>query len=275
MISPGDLCTLQDALEYLSPQSGNTADEALIQKLIGRASGWIAHTALSRELSLGAFSECRNGTGTPQIALRRYPILSVQALYLRTQQENLAPATQNGFSLWGCGYVFDERTLYLRGAIFPPGAQNVLIEYQAGYLTPGIIALSQLTPWQADTNYGVGMQVVGGNFVFSALRPGQSGFAAPAWPSQQSATVMDGGVVWIATAPFPGIVAGVPWLPEAISVAALELVALQYRQRDRVGDTGEGLGPERVNYFMGAMSKTTQEALRGYRDVVPLWDAPP
>jgi hypothetical protein len=47
--------------------------------------------------------------------------------------------------------------------------------------------------------------------------------------------------------------AGVALLPADLKMAATELVALRYRQSKRWGDTGFGIGAERVNYFVGDM----------------------
>ncbi len=68
-------------------------------------------------------------------------------------------------------------------------------------------------------------------------------------------------------------VAGAPDLPAALSMAAMQLCALVYRQRDRVGDTSESVataGLERVTYFMGALHPSTKSILDLHREVVPV-----
>lgn len=281
MISPRDLCTLDGAKSYITDPPPSAAD-ALLQRFIGRASSWIEQW-LNRRLALGTYSERRNGTGTVAIATRNYPVVAVQAVWIDGAQVQVAPVTTGTSSLVGGGYLESQRFIYLRGGMGPTvsrdffrrGTQNVLLEYQAGYITPGILTLSTLGAWAAGQNYAKGAQVIAGSIVFTALTPGQSGAAAPAWPTQTGATVVDGAVTWLAAHPYTGPTAGAELLPDAIEVAAQELVALMYRQRGRVGDTSMGEGPERINYFMGAMSKTTQESLKPFRDTAIPWEIMP
>jgi hypothetical protein len=63
---------------------------------------------------------------------------------------------------------------------------------------------------------------------------------------------------------------GVAVLPADLKMAATEMVALRYRQSKRWGETGFGIGGERVNYFTGGMSAATKQKLDRYRRVVPI-----
>lgn len=281
MILPRDLCTLEGAKEYVFPQL-KTASDSVVQRLIGRASTWIEQY-LVRSLALAQYSERRNGTGTAQIMAHHYPIVAVQSVWVGNAQVQVSPVTTAGDSLIGGGYMESDRFIYLRGGFGPlvsrtefrRGTQNVLIQYQAGYITPGIRKLAALPAWGAQQNYGKGQQIVAGAVVLEAQNAGMSGVSAPVWPTQEGAMVLDGTVTWLAVSPFLGPIPGAQLLPECIEVAAMELVGLQYRQRDRIGDSSTGIGPERVNYFMGAMSKTTQESLKPFRDTVPHWELMP
>jgi len=59
-------------------------------------------------------------------------------------------------------------------------------------------------------------------------------------------------------------------LPPDLRMAATELTALRYRQSKRWGDTGFGVGAERVNYFVGDMAASTRLKLDRYRRVTPI-----
>ncbi len=59
-------------------------------------------------------------------------------------------------------------------------------------------------------------------------------------------------------------------LPADLKMAATELTALRYRQAKRWGDTGFGIGPERVSYFIGDMPAATKLKLDRYRRIVPV-----
>jgi len=63
---------------------------------------------------------------------------------------------------------------------------------------------------------------------------------------------------------------GVSILPPDLRMAATELTALRYRQSKRWGDTGFGVGAERVNYFVGDMPASTRLKLDRYRRVTPV-----
>jgi hypothetical protein len=63
---------------------------------------------------------------------------------------------------------------------------------------------------------------------------------------------------------------GVALLPADLKMAANEIVALRYRQTKRWGDTGFGIGTERVNYFIGDLPAASRLKLDRYRRVVPI-----
>lgn len=90
------------------------------------------------------------------------------------------------------------------------------------------------------------------------------------------------GLSWQADAPALPLISGASALPQDIRMAAIQMAALVYKQRGRVGDQSLGEGPSRNNYFMGAMSKTTEALLAPHIDyaaaieggeIVPSWAA--
>lgn len=72
-----------------------------------------------------------------------------------------------------------------------------------------------------------------------------------------------------------GVAASGITLPEDLKLACLELVALYYRKRDRVGDTSTGIGPERINFDMKAIPNSTKDILNWHRNVAPVGLAGP
>lgn len=64
--------------------------------------------------------------------------------------------------------------------------------------------------------------------------------------------------------------AGFAQVPPDIEQAVIDLVALRYRERDRIGHQSKSLAGETVTFFIGELSPAARAALIRYRDVVPL-----
>jgi uncharacterized phiE125 gp8 family phage protein len=63
--------------------------------------------------------------------------------------------------------------------------------------------------------------------------------------------------------------AGYAAVPADLAQACVELVAFRYRERDRIGQTGTGMGPEHTSYSMADMPAAVKTVLDQYRKVVP------
>ncbi len=64
--------------------------------------------------------------------------------------------------------------------------------------------------------------------------------------------------------------AGYASIPPDIEQAVIDLVALRYRERDRIGHQSKSLAGETVTFFIGELSPAARAVLIRYRDVVPL-----
>jgi hypothetical protein len=269
MANPRDLTSLGDVKAFISPPlTGTTAADPVLAALISGVSRSIeAH--LGRELMAQQWTETRNGTGQERLALKQFPIIGVTSVTVETQA--IPAAGRPPAASWG-GYTFDERIVYLGGGFvsgprrFARGAQNVQVVYSAGYITPGMIAVAGLPGWAASTAYAANAQVLAAGYVFTASSGGTSGASLPDWPQQLGASVTDGGVTWQCVAEAVALVAGAQLLPDGITVAAMQQVALTFKQRTRVGDSGSGEGPQRVSYMNLALHPTTVTMLDPYRD---------
>jgi len=269
MAEPRDLCDLASTKAFIVPVlSATTASDAVLSALISGVSRSI-EAYLGRELMAQTWTEMRNGTGQNRLALKHFPVIGVTGVTIETSAIPAAgnPPTQS----WG-GYTFDDRFVYISPgflgspAYFPRGAQNVQIVYSAGYITPGMIAVAGLPAWAASTAYAANAQIVAAGYVFTTAAGGTSGGAEPAWPAQFGASVTDGSVAWQCTAAAVSLFAGAQMLPDGIKVAAMQQVALLFKNRTRVGDTGTGEGPQRVTYMNQALHPTTCAMLSQYRD---------
>lgn len=134
-MATGDLTTLADVKAYLSPPLATTADDALLARLITAASQFI-QSWLNRSIASASYSDTRNGTGGTRLFLRNRPVTAVGAVTV--DGVSIVPSDPPPLS---AGYLFDDSAVYLVSHCFTRGAQNVVVQYTAGYAaTPPEIA---------------------------------------------------------------------------------------------------------------------------------------
>ena len=125
-MAAGDLTTLVNVKSWFAPPLVAASDDALLQRLISAASGFIL-SWLDRDLALQSYAEVRDGSGGSRLSFAHTPAIAVQSLAI----DGIAiPAAPDATSP---GYVFSATQLYLRGHRFRRGVQNVMIAYTAGY----------------------------------------------------------------------------------------------------------------------------------------------
>lgn len=128
------LCALADVQTYLGDSAASSG--SVLSALITNASAMIEQYC-NRVFAQASYTETRNGRNTETLYMRQQPIMSVQSL---TIDGITVPASTNPK---GYGYVFDDAQLYLRGARgpfgqperFERGAQNIVVQYMAGFQT--------------------------------------------------------------------------------------------------------------------------------------------
>jgi hypothetical protein len=125
-MAAGDLTTLDDVKNWLSPPLTSTGDDTLLTRLITAASQFI-QTWLNRAVASQAYVETRDGDGGQRMVLANTPVTAVEALTIDGETVPLAIGRHSR------GYVFSPTTLYLQGSRFAPGFQNVTVSYTAGY----------------------------------------------------------------------------------------------------------------------------------------------
>lgn len=69
--------------------------------------------------------------------------------------------------------------------------------------------------------------------------------------------------------------AGYPVVPPDLAQACIELVALRYRERTRIGEVSKHLGSETVSYLQKDMIPSTLSAIQRYRRVAPIGSSVP
>jgi len=107
-------------------------------------------------------------------------------------------------------------------------------------------------PFSGATNFVRGPQNIRVNYSKGWWTPGQAVTLLSGTPSSPA-----------------GPPSGVTALPIDLKNAATELAILKYRQRNRLGDSSVGEGPQRVTYFMKEMTDSVANVLNRYSDKSP------
>ena len=149
--APGDLCLLADVKQYLNIGSGVTTNDVMLQRLITAKSAQIAQY-IGRNVGTGTVTEVRNGSGTNQLFLARWPVTAVTSVTIGNYS---VPVSANGsagytIQLWdGVTIPIKESVLMLTAGwgvyptntfgpycgLFTPGQANVTVVYTAGFAT--------------------------------------------------------------------------------------------------------------------------------------------
>lgn len=125
------LATLADLKTYLGIETGDTAADALLTRVLDATSTQFENR-IQRTLASGSRAELRSGNGAEALLLRDWPVASVSLLKIDGQ---VIPAVDPADRTIGRGYIIDKETIYLRGYRFTLGVKNVSINYVAGYAT--------------------------------------------------------------------------------------------------------------------------------------------
>jgi hypothetical protein len=137
-----DLLIINDLKDWLEIPRGTTTEDALLATLITNVSQAMLTRFKRQSLTAANYTETYDGSGTPQQALRQFPINSIASLSINNVPIIASPdGVQTGFT-------FDEYVLKLVGtpvaypfgpgvygapATFLKGFQNVVVIYNAGY----------------------------------------------------------------------------------------------------------------------------------------------
>ncbi|MGH9541385.1 MAG: hypothetical protein ACRD2H_05845 [Terriglobales bacterium] len=142
--NPIDLCTVADVQAYLPPSTSPT-NTAQIQDKITAASQYICtECAVASFASSTYTSEVYDGTGSPRLYLKNYPISAVSSLMVN----GVAVLPSSGYG--SPGYQFSDIGLILMPgtvlgpstsllsfgtSMFSEGIRNVTVSYTAGFIT--------------------------------------------------------------------------------------------------------------------------------------------
>jgi len=265
-----DLTTLADLKNFISPSLSSTSgSDTTLAKTITAVSIGI-NRYVSRALAVGSFAEVRNGNGRPSMRALTYPVLSVASVVISpvagSPGRTLLPS--NGSQ--AAAVTWDKWFVYLQAAIFEEGKQNVTLNYTGGFITPGQLQVLALPAWApaAVTLPNAQVQVAG--FYYEAVNAGTTGGSAPAWFTTRNSLTSDNGILWRCLGALPVLPVNADMVPDDFQQACMQQAALLFKNRTRVGDTGTGMGPDRVNYFLKEAHPSTLALLNSHREVFPI-----
>lgn len=268
-----DLTTLLDLKNYISPDLAQTTkSDSILTKIITAVSSGIDRV-LCRDLAVALRSEVRNGQGLQKIRTLVYPILSVSSVVIKpengSQGTTITPNT-NGSTP---SLTFDKWFITLLSGyfcnVFPCGAQNVTLNYTAGFITPGQLQVLALPAWVANGVVTQNQQVQVGGFYYQAINSGTSGGSVATWGQIRNQTTNDNGILWLCLGAIPSLPVNADFAPTNLQQACLQQSALLFKNRTRVGDTGSGVGPDRINYFLKDAHPSTVEMVMRHKEVFP------
>lgn len=190
---PYDLTTLATLKDFISPgftpPGGTpiTSSDGALSLILSAVSNGIARY-LSRQLEFGAYSEIRNGQGRSSIRTLRYPILSVTNVQIRPTFGAAAQTVLPASALQAGGITNDNWFINMQpgwfGSFFPNGKQNVTLNYLAGFVTPGMVAVQALPQWPGNlATVKQGQQIQVNGYYFTCRVPGVTqATGMPAFP---------------------------------------------------------------------------------------------
>jgi hypothetical protein len=125
-MAAGDLTTTAKVRDYL----GLTTDDAnaKLDALVTSSSAWFV-SQLGRPVLSATYTETRDGNGTSDLVLYKWPVISVTSVTV-DGTAIAARATVND-----SGWTRDGSKLTLTGYVFTSGVANVVVVYVAGYAT--------------------------------------------------------------------------------------------------------------------------------------------
>ena len=130
-VDPRDLTTVAAVQAYLPTNTTTSAMDAIIQGMVTAASlYWLERTGRDSLNSVGTYSERYDGNGGKRLFLRNAPLVSVTGLSIGALSFSPSP------DYISSGYVIDQSkksVSLIGGWYFRAGAQNVAIQYTAGY----------------------------------------------------------------------------------------------------------------------------------------------
>lgn len=289
----GDLTTLATAKAYLA----NPPADLVLTGLITRISRMIMSQLNRRLLVPKLYTQQFDGSGTRQLILPEWPVLSLGSLTIGGYQVTNAPQPNQSsppvnispgfgwrFQPWDGIPPGEPASLELNGTAYYGGRQNVVVQYTAGYqitgeqttvpAPPSTLGYTPLCPfgaWATDqgVSYATGTQIGKALTAVTIADPPPllAGQYIPPSPNGVNPilnyTFASGDIGQLLNINYG-------FIPADIEQAALELIGDRASYRNRVGERSHTLGgQETVAFDLSGMSHAVVDMLLPYASVLP------
>lgn len=279
-MTPGDLTTLNNVKSWLGI-SGST-DDALLQRLISAQSRFI-QSWLNRRIALQQYTEVRSGVGMGGgkyvMLFNNPPVSSVTSISV---DGVVIPASIDGGVLQP-GYGFDSEQIWISPASivnrftgngFSRGKFNVTLMYKGGFLVmpslsipnddSGLLPAEQVTIPQTTPEITTAFTVLSDNGVATLAGVSLTKVAsAPA--TGQYSFGKDGAYSFNVADANTDVLLSYSYVPPDIEQACVELVAMRYKEKDRIGQVSKAVGQETISYSQKSMPNDVGDILNQYR----------
>jgi hypothetical protein len=276
-LAGGDLTTLAAVKGYIDSAPPDTVLSGLVIRV-----SRLMLSCLNRPLLVPrAYTEQFDGTGTRQLMLPNWPLLSLISLTISGTVVPISPqATPGAFGV-PFGYRFqpwngmppgDPAAVQLVGTRFHHGNQNVVVQYTAGYQVTGevptVASYTPLVPWGSwATDQGVTYKTSG--VALTAIPSGSPSVGQYVPPSPGAASPVYT-YTFNAADVTAGLLINYGYIPADIEQAAIEFISERASYRRRVGIRSQSLaGQEVMSYNLAGISDFVKTTLADYISVIP------
>lgn len=255
-----DLTSLANARAWLTMKGNQTADDAVLQRLISGCSAFVRNYC-NREINYKQVTEIRNGKNGNCLTLREQPVLSVSSVAVIGMPALAASSGQTD------GYMLDsDGNVWMVNDVFPRGVQNVTIGYATGYQTLDDEVVVPGTPYKvADESLkdfwkydlGVKYQDTGAALTKVSGAPAVGEYAVST-SGEYTFNAADTGKVMLIS---------YRCVPREIERAVVEMVGERYRTIARIGETSKSMAGETTSYSTKDLNDFVRSLLNPHRTV--------
>ena len=246
-------------------------------RLIAAASRFLGGYLNRRMMLSHPVTERVDGNGKTRLWLQQYPVTSVTSLVINGILVPAASTPGVGITTLSRGYLLEpwdgippgsDQAIDLFHDVFRAGRQNVVINYQAGYLVSAEAQTVANGAVKVDAPYGPWANDHGVTYANGTpLTPVKT---APAAGQYQLTPDEPGSYAFNTSDDDAGILISYSFVPSDIAQACCELVGERFAYKSRIGVTSKSLGGAEVMAFsLKDIPDAMRLMLQPYMDVVP------
>ena len=240
--------------------------DPLLQRLISACSAFI-QSWLNRTIASATYVSRVNGQGMSSLVMPNYPITAVTALSVGPLSVPArgpyavagVPSTQNL-----AGFTFDDISIYLSGYSFAYGFQNVMVNYDAGFLIPNELqtipatapyVCTTMARWAASDR-GVAYASNGVALVKVAASPAQGQYSVAG--SVYTFNAADAGL---------GVLISYGYVPFDLEQACIDMIGDWFKYQARIGVLTQAIEQQTITFVNAALPARTLGVLQQYKRV--------